>query len=295
MSILVMGASGFLGDYFKRVLSHDNNYFLQRVIRDASVYLLSSSGNRFKFDEPNFKILVEKVFAQVKPTVVINCIALISAERCELNPLEAHYINSEIPSIISHVAKNSNTKMIQISTDAVFAQSGSNFRAEQKPIPRSVYGKSKLSGENSVLKCSEKNLVVRTNFYGYSHVAGSLFNYFYNSLKLEGTAVGFMNQIFSPMYIEDLVRNIIVAIEGGARGVIHMAGGAISKYDLGLEIANQMGLARDSIIPVEYKNPEHGPYRNLDISLNPSSSREFTKFHSSLENGVKKSLLQIVK
>jgi dTDP-4-dehydrorhamnose reductase len=159
------------------------------------------------------------------------------------------------------------------------------------PLPKSVYGKSKLCGEINVLQENNKNLIVRTTFYGRSTRRSTLFDYFYDKLLHGNQVVGFTNQFFSPMYIEDLALNLMNAINENVSGIIHMGGAQIiSKYDLALEISNQLNLKSGLVIPSEYQNSKHKPYRSLDLSLNSESSWKYVKFDFGLEFGISRSL-----
>lgn len=291
MRILVIGSSGFLGRCFTETLPAANTFALQRLNSESSQFILSTQMSVTHLK----KNTLDKVFLQAillaKPEVVINCIALTSAEKCENNPNEAYFVNAEIPFMLAKITSQLNMKIIQISTDAVFGQTGSSFSLTDKPVPRSIYGKSKLLGEINVLQANLEHLIVRTNFFGNSLGRKTLFDYFYDRLVINEYAIGFTNQIFSPMYIEDLVLNLIRAIKLGVGGTIHMGGkDIITKFNFGVEIARQLGVDQKFIVAEEYQNSPNKPFRNLNISLDSVSSEKIIRDNSDLENGIKRAI-----
>jgi dTDP-4-dehydrorhamnose reductase len=289
--VLVTGAGGFLGSYLKQFTGNLEVSSLQRAVRETNAHLLICNGKRTILDNSDFRMTIEKAFEDSKCDVVINCIANTSAERCELEPEDAYYVNSIIPLLISESAINFNIKVVQISTDAVFGQTGYNFSPDTIPIPKSVYGKSKLAGEYNVSSTNPNNLIIRTNFFGSYKYKTTLFNYFYNNLVENNPVIGFTNQIFTPMYIEDLVSNIFNLVTSNESGVFHLGGDfTISKYDLAIEIAESLGIPKILVIPREYSNDPKGPARNLNISLDSTKSSNYIIKNSTLAQGVKKAI-----
>ena len=290
MKSLILGSSGFLGSYFKVSVFSQNLLFLERNYENK--FVLIGDGNLLvKFESLNLVDIVSETLETYDIKAIINCVAMISAEACEYNPTKAFDVNSEIPKKISRIAKKFNVKFVQISTDAVFAQTGSGFKPDTIPMPRSVYGKSKLLGESYVRQNSEDNLIVRTNFFGYSETRLTLFNYFYNAFHNNNEAVGYSNQIFSPIYIEDLIASLFALLEKDARGTIHLGGKEkISKHQLGSTILNCLKKPSRLLISQEYENLRDGPYRNLDISLDSSKTLSILDDISDIKTGVEKAL-----
>ena len=273
--ILILGGNGFLGGEFKKFDQSENLLFFERDPISHNFVLKNSNNNLISIFEKNFYQSIRKAIISNEPEIVINCIAKISAEACELEPEAAFFVNSEIPKIVAGVCNIFNTRLVQISTDAVFGQIGEKFRSSDQPFPVSVYGRSKFLGEQHTLSENANSLVIRTNFFGFHSEKITLFNYFYNNLIAGIRVEGFINQIFSPLYIEDLVSNIIRGSKSSINGIVHMGGWeVISKFDLGYRIAQSLGLDPKLIIGSEYKQIKGGPYRNLNISLDSTFALE---------------------
>lgn len=114
-----------------------------------------------------------KVFAAVeadKPDVIINCAAITNVDGCESNPELAYKVNRDGAGVVAEAAEKSGAKLIHISTDYVFDGTKQSPYAETDPVnPKSVYGLSKLEGEEAVAKACEKVYILRTAWlYGPS-------------------------------------------------------------------------------------------------------------------------------
>ena len=289
--ILVLGGNGFLGNEFKRLEQPQKILFFERDYSNYTFVLKDHANNLISSFEQDFEVSIRNAMREAAPGVVINCIAKISAEACEMEPDKAFYVNSEIPKKVGNLCNIYNSRFIQISTDAVFGQPGEKFRSSEQPFPVSIYGRSKYLGEQNALSENNNSLVVRTNFYGYDSRKITLFNYFYNNLIAGIRVEGFKNQIFSPLYIEDLVKNIVKLSSSEICGILHFGGPeAISKLDLGLRIVKSLGLDPHLIIESEYKQIQGGPYRNLNISLDSTFALENFDKVDYLNEGISKAI-----
>jgi dTDP-4-dehydrorhamnose reductase len=290
--ILILGAGGFLGSYLSQFSNEQGLSSLQRTVRESNSFLLRlPNGEMHVLKSSNFRNVIEEAFLKSECALVINCIANTSAERCELDSKNAYHVNAMLPLLISGVATKYGVRVIQISTDAVFGQEGSEFKPDEIPVPKSIYGKSKLEGEVNVLGVNSHNLVIRTNFFGNFKAKQTLFNYFFDNLVKRNPVIGFTNQIFTPMYVEDLVINIFALSKSNESGIFHMGGDfIISKYDLALNIAQSLELPKKLVIPEIYENDPKGPSRNLNISLDSSKAIEYIVKRSSLTQGISQAI-----
>lgn len=107
---------------------------------------------------------VRRVMAELRPDWVVHCAALTDVDGCEADPVLAEAINGRGPGLIAAACREIGATMLQVSTDYVFAGDGQRPYREDDPTgPRSVYGRSKLSGEQQVLAAGlERAFVVRT-------------------------------------------------------------------------------------------------------------------------------------
>ena len=106
---------------------------------------------------------VIKFAQEVKPYAIINCAAHTAVDKCETDLDNAYKINAIGPRNLSIAAAKTGAKMVQISTDYVFAGDGTKPYTEFDEIsPKSAYGKTKAEGEKFVMNFSDRFFIIRT-------------------------------------------------------------------------------------------------------------------------------------
>lgn len=99
----------------------------------------------------------------VRPAAIINCAAFTNVDGAEGQPDEAHMVNAVAPGIIAAAAARAGVRFIHISTDYVFdGEAHKPYRTDAATGPRSVYGQTKLDGENRVRRADPSSVIVRT-------------------------------------------------------------------------------------------------------------------------------------
>jgi dTDP-4-dehydrorhamnose reductase len=148
MKILITGANGQLG-------------------RDCH-HLLSQHHDTSCCDVPQVDITdehqVAKIFADCTPEAVINCAAYTAVDRCEFDQQRCLEVNARGPEILAQQCAEHGSRFIQISTDYIFdglRPAPQPYREEDIPHPLSVYGQSKLAGEQAAQKVAN-HLIIRT-------------------------------------------------------------------------------------------------------------------------------------
>lgn len=98
-----------------------------------------------------------------KPDAIINCAAHTNVDKCETDIDNAYKINAVGPRNLGLAATETGAKLMHISTDYVFPGTESRALTEFDAVgPVSMYGKTKLAGENFVKEFSEKHFIIRT-------------------------------------------------------------------------------------------------------------------------------------
>src|SRR4030095_1294743 len=96
--------------------------------------------------------------------VLINAAGFTKVDLCETQPDRAFLINAEAPRVVAEIRDEKNARLIHFSTDYVFdGAKREPYTEEDQASPISVYGESKLAGENNVLAVQNQNLVVRVS------------------------------------------------------------------------------------------------------------------------------------
>jgi dTDP-4-dehydrorhamnose reductase len=271
---LILGGAGFLGQYLSRVtgdetIIHHSERSRELAPKNAFVYQITPGNLR------ELKTYIrENSFS-----AIINCIANTNIENCEQFPDDARFLNAEVARSLAEISLETDAKFIHISTDAVF-DGQSPFRKESDFCsPGTVYGKTKLIGEQEVMNVNPNALVVRVNFFGLSERKTSLFNYFMFGLQNKQALIGFSNIFFTPLYVENTTAAIRRLMDLNVSGVTHVAGKErISKYEFGRMIAKVWGYPEELIMPSYYHSDVN---RALDLSLDTSKLTDLgISFHS---------------
>ena len=259
----MLGGGGFLGSYISNSTSSDS------VIHLSSRATVTSGYKPYIFDisQKNLEDLKEYILKQ-DFECVINCVANANIEDCEKRPDNAQFLNSDLPVFLAETTNISSSRFVHFSTDAVFDGIASFNKESDLAKPQTIYGKSKLHGEDLVMQANPKSLIARVNFFGLSHRKVSLFNYFYHGLSTGKQLNGYSNVFFTPLYVEDTVAIIQRLIQLDQTGIMHVAGRErISKLEFGRLIGKSWGLDAELISSTEYKSEID---RALDLSLDTS-------------------------
>ena len=97
--------------------------------------------------------------------ILINAAGFTKVDLCETQPDRAFLINAEAPRVVAEICYEKNARLIHFSTDYVFGGDRREpYTEEDQANPISVYGESKLAGENNVLAAKSQNLVVRVSW-----------------------------------------------------------------------------------------------------------------------------------
>ncbi len=97
--------------------------------------------------------------------ILINAAGFTKVDLCETQPDRAFLINAEAPRVVAEICDEKNARLIHFSTDYVFGGDRREpYTEEDQASPISVYGESKLAGENNVLAAKSQNLVVRVSW-----------------------------------------------------------------------------------------------------------------------------------
>ena len=224
---------------------------------------------------------VTGAFNHHKPDVVINTAAYVRVDDCEDNIDTAFRVNAAGARNVAVAAQAINAVMVHLSSDYVFGgeeKRTTPYTEFDKPIPLSVYGKSKLAGEKYVQHLCSRYFLIRTSaLFGVAGSMGKGGNFVETMIRLarEKDQLRVVNdQLFSPTYAKDLAGKISQLITTKYYGIFHITNrGACSWYDFTVEILRLAG-AKTRVIPIlseEYpqkaKRPAYSVLDNYQLKL----------------------------
>lgn len=178
-----------------------------------------------------------------RPEVVINCAGFTDLEACEQDMVSAYKVNTLGARNLAAAARKIGAKIVYISTDDVFAGNHSKTLTEfDIPTPFSVYGKSKLAGENMVRELNPKHLIVRSSWV-YGSSPHSYVEKLLKETETENTIYVPNDQISSPTSAKALAEFIVSAINSTEYGIYHAScEGSCTRYEFAKTIIELAGL-----------------------------------------------------
>ena len=214
---------------------------------------------------------------QVEPDLLVHCAALVNVDACEDDPSLAAALNAQLTKALVQIVPG-NCLVVYISTDGVFTGDTRNATETELPCPRTVYARSKLQGEWEVALAARNHLIVRTNFYGWSSGRKQTSaEWLYQSLADGAPITLFDDFYFSPIYVVDLVQRLVALIEGGHRGLLHLAGAErVSKYEFGALMAQAAEFSMASVRRGSIEAAHLAAPRPKDMSLDSTKFQRLT-------------------
>lgn len=156
MKILLLGTDGQVGWELQRSLAPLGELVVMGLDRATNPGGLSG-------DFTQLDALAETVRA-VRPDVIVNAAAHTAVDKAESEPEFARLLNALAPGVLADAAQALGAWLVHYSTDYVFDGSGDQpWKEDAATGPLSVYGQTKLEGEQAVMRC-ERHLIFRTSW-----------------------------------------------------------------------------------------------------------------------------------
>ncbi|MDZ8108416.1 MAG: dTDP-4-dehydrorhamnose reductase [Nostoc sp. DedQUE12a] len=256
-SILLIGSNGQVGQELQQILPsyYGNVISVARPIVDLT--------------EPD---TLYKVIRSNQPQIIINAAAYTAVDKAESESEQAYAINTTAPLILAEESQKLGAFLIHISTDYVFDGNGCRpYQETDATNPLSVYGKTKLAGEQAIRENCTHHLILRTAWvygnFGKSNFVKTMLRLGVQRPELRIVA----DQIGSPTWAKDIatvIAEIIPNLSLDIAGTYHYTNsGVASWYDFAIAIfeeAQQLGfpLKVENIVPIttpEYPTPARRP------------------------------------
>jgi dTDP-4-dehydrorhamnose reductase len=250
MRILIAGSKGMLGtDLMEQLSSH-------QVLG---------------LDQPQIDVAdLEQCFRCAKefqPEIIINAAALTQVDYCESHLEEAFRINADGAGNLAKAGAAIGALLLHYSTDYVFdGLKGEPYEEEDQTNPASVYGKSKLRGEELIREYCRNHLILRTSWlfglHGNNFIATIL-----RIARTEKKLRVVSDQFGSPTYAKDLSAHTKRLLEAKCRGTYHLTNSdSCSWYELAVKCIKWSGMQEISVTPVttsEFPRPAPRPHNSI--------------------------------
>ncbi|NDV45767.1 dTDP-4-dehydrorhamnose reductase [Paludibacter sp. 221] len=199
---------------------------------------------------------LEKYIANNDIDAVVNCAAYTAVDAAEKDVETCYKVNRDAVRNIGETAAKYKIKVIHVSTDYVFDGTNHIPYTEDMPVsPTSVYGKSKLAGEEALMSACPDSVIIRTSWL-YS----SYGNNFVKTMMRLGRERDSLNVIFdqigTPTYAADLAQAImtVLTFKDWNPGIFHFSDeGVCSWYDFAKSI-HRLAKIECNVNPIETKD-----------------------------------------
>lgn len=259
MLILITGATGQLGKELVKITS--NNHQVRGVSSsDFDITDLASTG---------------EYISELDPDVIVHSAAYTDVDGCEENEDKAYKVNGLGARNVAIVAREVGAKIVHISTDYVFDGKGQDpYREFDSPNPQSVYGESKLLGEQFIKEQLPRHYICRVAWlYGEQ---GD--NFLKSMLDLVGVKEKLEvvdDQFGSPTWTKNVALQIEELISGKAFGTYHCTSqGSCNWYEFALEIFKNAGY---KLKPLEKEGVELVDEAGNITQVKPVPSEKFER------------------
>lgn len=166
---------------------------------------------------------VRSALSKAKFDLLINCAALTNVDYCESHREEAFVVNAEAPRLLAEIANEKSAKLVHFSTDYIFDGNKTDpYVEEDKAVPLSVYGESKLEGEGRVLEVSSQHLVVRLSWV-FGPDKPSFIDQIIQRARENDVVTAVADKFSAPTYTVDVASWLRLAIDKNANGLLHLA------------------------------------------------------------------------
>ena len=284
-SLLITGANGFVGKY---LVTH-----LKKIFRVIQTYKSASTESRSKdcvFLDITDTRLVNQVFSEFNPDIILHLAANKNVGYCENNPEEAIRVNLHGTKNILNASARVGAFLIFMSSDYIFEGTTGNYTEQNKRIPLTIYGKTKKEAEDLIVNFGIEYCIFRSSgIYGHIRWQVPILNWASERLKKCKVIPAFTNIYSTPTCIYDVTRGIELIARKHKKGIFHIAGSQrVSRYEFLKQYAETYGFRCDLVTKDEYKYSQSsdGYKRPFDLSLNTSFTEDTlgVKFHN-IKNG----------
>lgn len=254
MNILITGCNGQLGNEMQLLESQ----YPQYQWYNTDVQELDISNQQ----------AIEQFVAAHEIDGIVNCAGYTAVDKAEENEELCAMLNQHAPAYLAAAVEKRGGWMVHISTDYVFDGTHHTPYVEtDEPCPNSVYGRTKLAGEQEVMQHCKRSVIIRTAWL-YSTFGN---NFVKTMIRLgkERPELGVIfDQIGTPTYAGDLTKAIMAVVEKGIMpGIYHFSNeGVISWYDFTKAIHRLAGITTCHVRPLhtaEYPTSANRPHYSV--------------------------------
>jgi dTDP-4-dehydrorhamnose reductase len=274
--IFIIGGSGFVSTNLIKYLPDDWEVFAtynSNIIKNEKI-------KSFKINLLDNPEEIIHIIQNIKPDYIVDTVAFPSVDFCEENHSIADKLHIDATKIISKISNKINSKLLFLSTDAVFeGQLNKKYLETDTPKPVNYYGFTKLKAEEIVLSASKNNVVFRTAVIYGNGTKSRFTDWILSYLREQRPVDPFIDQFNSPTLVDDLSQAIIKILKNNISGLFHATGPTcVNRYDFAIMLAKEFNLDSNLVKPVtSYQKKQNAP-RPISTCLDSSKLEKIIDF-----------------
>ncbi len=271
MRVAVTGAGGLLGGRLAEILKAQGLEVLALYRRAPP-----PPGLRALQVELSDEAALARLFDREQLQAVLHAAALASPDACEVRPEEAEATNARLPGAIARLCRARGLRLVALSTDLVFSGERAPVGEQDRAAPTSVYGRSKLAGEEAALAADPGAALARVGLvlgrgHGQRPSASEAVAW---ALAAGRRVVLYADELRTPIDPESVADAVLRLITRGGGGRFHLGGAErLSRYELGLRTARLLGLPEAGLVAGRRADHSGPARRPADVSLDSSRAR----------------------
>lgn len=270
-SLLITGASGFLGGYACRDLAH--SWRICGTYCHHSITLATDCAYQLDLNDAS---ALQKCWDAIKPDAVLHAAAISKVNQCQQDPDGSYPINVTAATTLAERCAAANIPFLFTSTDLVFDGTQPPYTETDSPSPINQYGEQKAIAEARILSAYPDATICRLPLmYGAATPTASCFlQGFIEAIAAAKTLNLFTDEIRTAAEVTDVVHGLGLVLTKGVTGIIHLGGPeSINRYDFGCLMADAFHLPKTALTPCLQSSVSLSTPRPKDVSLD--SQRAF--------------------
>jgi dTDP-4-dehydrorhamnose reductase len=266
VNVLLTGASGLVGSRLVAALAGSHRVFAAHHLGEVPAGAVS-----VRLDLTR-ELSLQAALDATRADAVVHCAALADADRCEREPALAARLNRDATAALAGQCQRRGLRLLALSTDLVFAGNRSFASEQDAAQPLSVYGRTKLAGEEAALaECPSATVLRLALVTGRGLARPTATESIAWALRAGRRLRLFTDQFRTPVDLESVAPAIARVLAGDWSGRYHLGGRErVSRHELGMRVARGLGLREDLIEAVTQAEAPLAAPRPTDVSLDSS-------------------------
>ena len=258
MSVLLLGASGYVGRHYWATLNDGQNVGTHRAHPLPGTIPFDVTAMRLHDALPRGRSVTHGVIMSADTRM----------DLCKTEPDRTWAVNVDAPKALINQMIELGIKPVFISTDYVFDGKRGQYVETDKPAPITAYGAQKRAVEEFLQGCGTDHLILRfSKVFGHQAHDRTILTDMCESIAQGKNLLCATDQIFTPVHVANVVQFLTAAIANDLSGIYHVSGpDTVSRFELAQMVAQKMGVAAN-ITPCLLQDLGFADLRPQNVSM----------------------------